>query len=132
MRSPAALLESACDVQGGSGPPPNCRVGRSLIQGSKWVPIGFFRLFCTCRTCSPKPESAPFLNSVGSKHNFQSRAWQGYSPQIVSRGLFRPPRHQKRPAVYHSPVINTFTTICFALKSQPACQGHSTNAQSVD
>ena len=61
-------------------PPPKCRVGRSLIQKYKWAPCDLFRLFCACRTCSPKPGTAPFIFGVGSKHNFQSRAWQGYFP----------------------------------------------------
>ena len=46
-------------------PPPNCRVGRSLIHKHRWAPCGLFRLFCTCRTCSPKPGPAPFLKVLG-------------------------------------------------------------------
>jgi len=43
----------------------------------KWVPFSFFRLFCTGRTCSPKPGKAPVYVYVGSKSILQSRTRQG-------------------------------------------------------
>jgi len=45
--------------------------------GSKWAPFGFFRLFWSSRTCTPKPGKAPIVIAVGSKNIFQSRARQG-------------------------------------------------------
>jgi len=48
-------------------PPPKCRVDRSLNQKIKWALYSFFRLFCTCRTCSPKPGKDPVIKVLEQK-----------------------------------------------------------------
>ena len=86
------------------GTPAMCRVGRSLIQRSKWAPCSFFRLLCTGRACSPKPGKAPVFDSVGSKHFFQSRARQGYNL------AFSRPLASYDEQIWFSPTCNIFQT----------------------
>lgn len=77
-------------------PPAECRVGRPLIQKGKWAPCGFFRLFCTCRTCTPKPVSAPLKKVLVQSTTSNHEHGRGISPELLpSNAHFF--RLQKRP-----------------------------------
>lgn len=52
----------------------------------RWVPYSFFRLFCTGRTCSPKPEKAPMLMVLGQSTSFNHEHDRGNL--ILDNGLF--------------------------------------------
>jgi len=95
-------------------PPPKCRVGRPLIQKGKWALCGFFRLFCTSRTCTPKPCSAPLRKVLVQSTSSNHAHGRGYHPDFITitRTFFR---------LYGdlSAAVITTQQVCFRGFSQP-------------
>ena len=69
-------------------PPALCRVGSTLNQRFKGEPSDFFRLFCTSRTCSPKPGVAPKCEVLGQSVSPNHEHGRGNQPK-QSDSFFR-------------------------------------------
>jgi hypothetical protein len=106
------LLKKADRIRVG-GPPPNCRVGRSLIQRSKWVPSDFFRLFCSCRTCSPKPQSAPFTLVLGQSTSSNHEHGRGIHLQFFQGTYFVALTSEKARDDYSPEIQSNVTNLHF-------------------
>ncbi len=72
----------------GEAGPPRCRVGRPLNQSSKGAPCSFFRLFCSSRTCAPKPVRAPGNSVLGQRATSNHKHGRGLAAGRRLTGSF--------------------------------------------